>query len=204
VLTVRFIPIFSQHSLALAAPRQRWMLMALALGALLASAGCSTVRSAGSSLANPETLFGALEPYRVEVVQGNVVTKEVMAQVQPGLTRAQVRDILGTPVLTDVFHDNRWDYIFTIAKQGIAPQQRRVSLFFKGNVLERVEADALPTEREFVASVERGGKSATGSKVLDLTPAQLAALPVPAKAVAARKVPQGAARDYPPLEAGRP
>lgn len=192
---MRFSPIFSQ---------QRWALMALAGGAMLAFSGCSSVRNAGSSLASPETMFGVLQPYRVEVVQGNVVTKEAMAQVQPGMTRAQVRDTLGTPVLTDVFHDNRWDYIFTIAKQGVTPQQRRVSLFFKGNVLERVEADALPTEREFVASVESSGKSATGAKTPDLTAAQVAALPVPVKPAASRKVPQGADRAYPPLEAGRP
>jgi outer membrane protein assembly factor BamE len=178
--------------------------MALALGALLSAAGCSAVRSASGSLASPETMFGVLQPYRIEVVQGNVVTQETMAQIQPGLGRVQVRDILGAPLLTDVFHDNRWDYIFTIAKQGIAPQQRRVSLFFKGNVLDRIEADPLPTEREFVASVESVDKSASSVRSADLTPEQVAALPAPAKPVATRRSPQGATRDYPPLEAGRP
>lgn len=171
--------------------------------ALLATA-CSSLKSASGSLASPETMFGILQPYRIEVVQGNVVTQEVMAQIQPGLGRQQVRDILGAPVLTDIFHDNRWDYVFTIAKQGVAPQQRRVSLFFKGNVLDRVEADPLPTEHEFVASVERPGTASTQNKSPDLTPEQIAALPVPAKPTVARRAPQGPARDYPPLEAGRP
>lgn len=178
--------------------------MGLALSLAMLASGCSTVRSASSSLASPETMFGVLQPYRIEVVQGNVVTQETMAQIQPGLGRQQVRDILGAPLLTDIFHDNRWDYVFTIAKQGIAPQQRKVSLFFKGNVLERVEADTLPSEREFVASVERPDAAATQSRTPDLTPEQVAALPTPAKTAQIRRSPQGVARDYPPLEAGRP
>jgi len=178
--------------------------MGLALSLAMLASGCSTVRSASSSLASPETMFGVLQPYRIEVVQGNVVTQETMAQIQPGLGRQQVRDILGAPLLTDIFHDNRWDYVFTIAKQGIAPQQRKVSLFFKGNVLERVEADTLPSEREFVASVERPGAASTQSRTPDLTPEQVAALPAPAKPSQIRRSPQGVARDYPPLEAGRP
>jgi outer membrane protein assembly factor BamE len=51
-------------------------------------------------------------------VQGNVVTSEQVARVKPGMTRAQVRDILGTPLLTDPFHADRWDYLFTIRRQG--------------------------------------------------------------------------------------
>lgn len=178
--------------------------LSAALALVLLATGCSSVRNAGSSLASPETMFGVLQPYRIEVVQGNVVTQETMAQIQPGLGRQQVRDILGTPVLTDIFHDNRWDYVFTIAKQGIAPQQRKVSLFFKGNVLDRVEADPLPSEREFVASVERPDADTSKARTPDLTPEQIAALPTPAKPAQIRRSPQGAARDYPPLEAGRP
>lgn len=171
-------------------------------GALTTMSGCSTVREAmPASLSSPETMFGLFKPYRIEVVQGNVVTQEIMAQVQPGLGRAQVREILGTPLLTDVFHDSRWDYVFTIARQGIPAQQRRVSVFFKDNVVERFEADPLPTEREFVASIQRD--VTLKPPLPDLTPEQIAALPVPPKTEAKPQVPQGAARDYPPLEPGR-
>lgn len=165
-------------------------------------AGCASVKEATpASLRSPETMFGMFKPYRMEVVQGNVVTQEIMAQIQPGLGRTQVREILGTPLLTDVFHENRWDYVFTIARQGIPAQQRRVSVFFKDNVVERFEADPLPTEREFVASIQR--QESTKKPAPDLTPAQVAALPVPAKVDTTPKVPQGAARDYPPLEPGQ-
>jgi outer membrane protein assembly factor BamE len=61
--------------------------------------------------------------YKVEIVQGNVVTKEQASQVKPGMTREQVRAVLGSPLLTDPFHANRWDYVFTIRRQGTAAQQ---------------------------------------------------------------------------------
>lgn len=173
---------------------------AAVFGALLALTGCSSLKT--GALSSPETLFGLLKPYRQEVVQGNVVTQEVMAQIQPGLGRNQVRDILGTPLLTDVFHVDRWDYVFTIARQGVAPQQRRVSIFFKNDVVERFEADTLPSEREFVASITRDQKLKKPEP--DLTAEQIAKLPVPPKVDTQIKVPQGAVREYPPLEAGRP
>jgi outer membrane protein assembly factor BamE len=155
-----------------------------------------------ASLKNPETLFGLLEPYRVDIVQGNVVTQEVMAQIQPGLGRMQVREILGTPLLADPFHLDRWDYVFTIRRQGVDDQQRRVSVFFKDDVVTKFETEPLPSEREFVASIDKP-LPASAKPVEDLTPEQIAALPVPPKTDEIRKTPQGAARTYPPLEQGR-
>ncbi len=165
----------------------------------LSLAACSSVRNYTPSA---ENMFSVFKPYRIEIVQGNVVTQEVMAQIQPGLGRTQVREILGTPLLTDMFHENRWDYVFTIARQGVPPQQRRVTVFFKDNLVERFESGALPTEREFVAAID--SKRTAEAAGPNLTPAQIAALPVPPKADTKPKVPQGANRDYPPLEAGRP
>lgn len=160
---------------------------------LTACAGTGNV-----SLSKPETLFGLLEPYRIDVVQGNVVTQEIMAQIQPGLGRMQVREILGTPLLADPFHLDRWDYVFTIRRQGVADQRRRVSVFFKNDAVERFDTEPLPSERDFVASIDKpvAGKS----EVVNLTPEQIAALPVPAKTEQIRKQPQGAVRDYPALE----
>jgi outer membrane protein assembly factor BamE len=170
----------------------------LALAPLLLCACSST---SNFSIRKPETLFGLLEPYRIDVVQGNVVTQEIMAQIQPGLGRAQVKEILGTPLLADPFHADRWDYVFTIHRQGVADQKRRVTVFFKSDVVERFDTETLPSEREFVASIDKP-QGPEKPPALELTPAQLAALPVPVKAEPIRNAPQGAVRDYPPLEAG--
>lgn len=170
-----------------------------ALAPIVLLSACSNLGNV--SLSKPETLFGMLEPYRVDVVQGNVVTQEVMAQIQPGLGRVQVREILGSPLLTDVFHADRWDYVFTLRRQGVADQQRRVTVFFKGDVVERFDSEPLPSEREFVAAIDKPVDKKEPK--LALADNELAALPVPPKTDVIRKAPQGAVREYPPLESGR-
>ena len=72
----------------------------------------------------------AVKPYKAEVVQGNFVSSEQVAALRAGMTRSQVKNILGTPLLTDVFHADRWDYVFTLKRQGAEPQSRKVTLFF--------------------------------------------------------------------------
>jgi outer membrane protein assembly factor BamE len=163
------------------------------LAAVAALGGCSSISSEGN-------LLGVITPYRIEIVQGNVVTKEQLALVRPGMSRVQVRDALGSPLLTDLFHTDRWDYVFTIKRPGTQPQRRSVVLLFEGDKLTKIDAPELPSEREFVASISR--TSARGTAVaLELTPEQLAALPVPAKPPEPPpEEPTGPVRTYPPLE----
>jgi len=138
-----------------------------------------------------------LEPYRVPVVQGNVVTREQVEALRPGMSRIQARDILGTPLLTSVFHADRWDYVFTLKRQGMEPQARRVTLYFKGEVLERFEADALPSETEFVASLGRQAEPKV--PVLEAALEKLQEFPAPAPVPPAQALPPLPA-SYPPLE----
>jgi len=169
---------------------------AAALPIVLALAGCSSWSSGGDSM------LGFLSPHRVDIQQGNVVTQEQLARVKPGMNRLQVRDALGSPLLTDAFHPDRWDYIFTLRQSGKPLQRRNVVLVFDGDVLKSVEAPELPTEREFIDSIARSGRVVAASQ-LELTPEQLKSLPIPANA-APPAPPDAAApaspRAYPPLE----
>lgn len=174
------------------------LLAVLAATALLS--GCAA--SGGALTAPGQGLLGRLTPYRIEVVQGNVLTREQVALVQPGMTRAQVRDILGSPLLTDVFHADRWDYIFTIQRAGAAAQRRSVVVFFDGERLQRLEAPDLPSEQEFVTAISTA-RPRGAVPVLELTPEQRRALPAPKAAATAAQPPQlpaGPVREYPPLE----
>lgn len=162
---------------------------------------CSLVFAALAACSSPPSsnrLLGFISPYRVEIVQGNVLTAEQLARVKPGMTRTQVRDALGTPLLTDVFHADRWDYVFTLDRQGVPPQRRSVTAWFKDDRLERIDAADLPNEHEFVASINthRPGRI----PALALTDEQRKALPPPTKAEVSVATPQGPVRDYPPLE----
>lgn len=163
--------------------------------------GCAYLPALPSlpSLQSGESFLGVITPYRMDIVQGNVVTQELAARVQPGMTRAQVRDLLGSPMLTDPFHADRWDYIFTIKRQGTAPQRRDVVAHFKGDRLERLDAKDLPTERDFVASISRPLANQRSLQIT-LTDAQIQALPKPPAPAPAPSVPMGAVRSYPPLE----
>jgi len=163
--------------------------------ALLASAlaGCG-------GLPATERFLGIITPYRIEVVQGNVITSEQIAAAKPGLTRAQVRDVLGSPLLVDPFHVDRWDYVFTIRRQGTEPQLRRVIVRFKADVLDAIEGGAgLPSEHEFVSSIDTF-KTARNAPPLVLTDEQIKALPAPVRPPPPEPPPPVPARTYPPLE----
>ena len=92
----------------------------------------------------------AITPYKPDVVQGNFVSKEQAEAIQHGMSRVQVRDILGTPLVASVFHADRWDYVFSIKRRGVDPQHYQFSVFFSNDLVERVEGADLPAETEFV------------------------------------------------------
>jgi outer membrane protein assembly factor BamE len=160
---------------------------------VMALAGCQSLQSS-------ENFLGVVTPYRLEIVQGNVITREQAALVKPGQTRAQVRDALGSPLLADAFHADRWDYVFTIRRQGAQPQLRRVVVFFKADALTSMDTGGeLPAEREFVASIDTLKASRTVPP-LALTEAQLKALPTPVPPTVPDPTPPAPTRTYPPLE----
>ena len=169
--------------------------MATIVAASLCAGGLAGCASSGSQ----ESLLGLITPYRMEVVQGNVVTAEQAALIKPGMTRAQVRDVLGSPMLADVFHADRWDYVFTIYRQGAEPQRRHVVVRFSGDRLLRMDAPVLPVEREFVSSIDVF-KTPRNALPLALTPAQIEALPPPPKPAPQEPEPKAPLRNYPPLE----
>lgn len=154
-----------------------------------------------------------ITPYRADVVQGNFISREQIAQLRSGMGRNDVRSVLGTPLLTSVFHADRWDYVFTLKRQGMADQVFRYSVFFKGEALERFEGDTMPGEAEFIARMDTRRKL---DKVpaLQATPEQLeaAAKAAPSPAMPAGKgtsaTPEASAgqstlANYPPLESPR-
>jgi outer membrane protein assembly factor BamE len=85
-----------------------------------------------------------ITPYRMEIQQGNYVSQEMVSQLRPGMTREQVRFVLGTPLLTDIFHADRWDYVFYRDPSGGAREQRKLTVIFVDGRLARVEGDVVP------------------------------------------------------------
>jgi len=159
---------------------------------LLALTGCG-------SLPDSRKVATTVSPYKIDVVQGNVVTREQLAVLKTGMPRAVVRDVLGTPLLSSVFHADRWDYVFTLQRQGATPQSRKVTLFFKNEMLERIEADELPSEAEFVSTL-KSSPPGESLPALEASEESLRKFP-PATPPASRPLPAATApSSYPPLE----
>ncbi len=80
-------------------------------------------------------------PYKIEIQQGNYVSQEMMSQLKPGMTKDQVRFVLGTPLLTDIFHADRWDYVYWRETSAGKREQRKLAIFFEDGKLARLDGD---------------------------------------------------------------
>ena len=85
--------------------------------------------------------------YRVDVHQGNVVDQEMLDKLKPGMDKKQVKFIMGTPLITDTFHNNRWDYLYSFEAGGGEREQRRITLFFKEDKLDRIDGDVKVSDK---------------------------------------------------------
>lgn len=82
--------------------------------------------------------------YKLEVQQGNIVTQDMVNQLQPGMSRAQVRYILGTPLLTDSFTNDRWDYFYSLKDGEGEYSKERLTLVFAGDSLVSLQGNFRP------------------------------------------------------------
>jgi outer membrane protein assembly factor BamE len=103
-----------------------------------------TVFVSGSLLLSGCSVVNFLTPYKLDIPQGNEVTANQVALLREGMTRAQVRFVLGTPLLTDPFHKDRWDYIYRDSRAGVVRESRDFAVFFNDNSLVRWEGNYLP------------------------------------------------------------
>jgi outer membrane protein assembly factor BamE len=129
----------------------RKFLIFVGIAATLAATGCSSFDEVADAI--PDALDRAPLVYRPVIQQGNVVSQEQINELEPGMTKRQVRFLLGTPMLTDVFHANRWDYTFTRGKGSRPEQIRKVTVYFENDRLVRIAGDMrpqAPEEREEV------------------------------------------------------
>jgi outer membrane protein assembly factor BamE len=86
-------------------------------------------------------------PYRIDIRQGNYIDDAMLEQLKPGMTREQVRFALGSPLVVDVFHSDRWDYVYHFKSgSGNKMEQRAVAVFFVDDKLDRVEGDITPDD----------------------------------------------------------
>jgi outer membrane protein assembly factor BamE len=133
------------------------------------------------SACSPDTVVHIVKPYRIDVRQGNYVTQEMLSQLSPGMTQEQVRFIMGSPLLVDVFHADRWDYYYRFTEGYKTPQERRITLFFTDGKLARLEGDITAATGEHVeVPVTPRVIDVTGPAASSSAPAATASAPVAA------------------------
>jgi len=117
-------------------------------------------RFAGSSIliaaiSGCSTVPRIVHEYKIDIQQGNVLTQDMVAQLKPGLTKDQVRFVLGTPVLMDMFHANRWDYVYRYQKGSNGDvEMRKFSTYFDANdKLARVAGDVTAADASDAAAL---------------------------------------------------
>jgi len=89
------------------------------------------------------TVTDRINPYRIDVRQGNYVDQTMVSQLKRGMTPEQVRFVLGTPLVVDMFRENRWDYVYLFRPGRGEPERRVISVFFDNGVLDRLEGDVV-------------------------------------------------------------
>jgi len=97
-----------------------------------------------------------ITPYKMEIQQGNYVTQDMVSKLKPGMTKDEVKVALGTPLLTDAFHAERWDYVYWKEDEAGKRERRRLSVFFTDGKLARLDGDIVP------AAQSAAGQSAAG------------------------------------------
>lgn len=122
-----------------------------------------------------------LMPYKMDIQQGNVVTQEMVEKLKPDMTPSQVRFILGTPLVVDAFHKDRWDYVYRFSKAGTLQESRRIVIVFQDDKLARIEGD--------VVAAQPGGPTG-GGVTIDKPAKPAGAQPVPAKPEPERAAPK--------------
>ncbi|GMR03695.1 MAG: hypothetical protein BMS9Abin22_197 [Gammaproteobacteria bacterium] len=106
---------------------------------------------------------GCVKVYKLDTQQGNVVTQEMVDKLKPGMTRSQVRFVLGTPLIIDPFHQNRWDYFYSFAEgRGKTRQTRRLTILFRDNKLVGVQGDLVTKDVDTAAVRDSRETPATG------------------------------------------
>jgi outer membrane protein assembly factor BamE len=123
----------------------------LFLTSCVALTACQTISNVSSSISTGMSSVTGwaptfLRPYRPDVHQGNIITKEMVEQLRQGMTREQVRFMLGTPLLTSEFHKDRWDYVYYLNPRKGEVQNRRLTVQFKDNKLDGFKSDEMPQE----------------------------------------------------------
>ncbi len=96
-----------------------------------------------ASCSNFSSYLPTFTPHKIEVRQGNLITQDMRTKIRVGMSQTQVKAALGAPLINDIYHPDRWDYLYVLEQQGKVVESQRLTLYFEQGVLARID-DATP------------------------------------------------------------
>lgn len=133
------------------------------LGVAIVLSGCAQLRAPPAQAATTsgqtvqstklQKFLWVFSPYRPDIQQGNFVSREMLALLAVGQSKDQVQFIMGTPLVRDVFHADRWDYPFYLQRGNGDLTSARVTVHFKDEKVARIEGGNLPSEQDYIAQI---------------------------------------------------
>ncbi len=110
-----------------------------------------------ASCSNFSSYLPTFTPHKIEIRQGNLITQEMRAKVRVGMSQTQVKTALGAPLINDIYHPERWDYLYVLEQQGKVVESQRLTLYFEQGLLARID-DATPLQPTAAQVQAQGAK----------------------------------------------
>lgn len=92
--------------------------------------------------------------YSLDIQQGNIINQKMIDQLKPKMTKRQVLYVMGSSMLVDVFHQKRWDYLYSEQLDGEPRKQKRLSLFFEDDILSSMQGDFRPNKNKITSKTD--------------------------------------------------
>ncbi|MCB6184506.1 outer membrane protein assembly factor BamE [Leeia sp. TBRC 13508] len=144
-------------------------------GTALVLVSSSLIALGLSGCGTATTVANAITPYKMDIIQGNYVTQDSVDKLKPGMTKAQVKFLLGTPLLQDAFHANRWDYVYRLYKDDQLVEQKQFTVWFENDALSKFSGDVMPAVRPVLKEATASGVAEKPASAPEM-PASTAAL----------------------------
>jgi outer membrane protein assembly factor BamE len=108
--------------------------------------------------------------YRIDIDQGNIITQDMVNQLKPGMSRDQVKFVMGSPLVIDPFHQDRWDYVYTVRKADGKRKHEQLTVFFQNDQLASLSGDFLPASAQTPAAEPIPPSAPTSEKTSEPAP----------------------------------
>jgi len=134
-----------------------------------------------AACSQPSRYLPTFTPHKIDIRQGNLITRDMRDRIKPGMTESQVKAALGAPLVRDIYHPQRWDYLYRLQEKGRVTENQRLTLYFENGKLARID-DATPLQAAPASGESQSPRKEAPVAALQPPPAPVAIVPTAAAA----------------------